>query len=232
MIYIFDIDGTICAPRQHMEKDFIETFRNFCLLNQVVLVTGSTKELILEQVPNSILQLVTLYTCSGVEGISFDIDYDIKDTKLIDSLNVELNLSFYPEKVGNHICRRKGMINFSVVGRNANNEQREEYSKYDKINKERYFIVERLKKRFIYYDFLIGGETSIDITKKGINKSLVARDLCLRYKDPKMVFIANAIIDGGNDYPLAKYIKDNNLGMSIQVDYPMLKEHFYMLNNF
>ena len=53
--------------------------------------------------------------------------------------------SKYPKRFGNHIEDRVGMINFSVVGRNADQEAREEYSSFDKEVNERTFVCVSVK---------------------------------------------------------------------------------------
>lgn len=224
--HIFDIDGTITIPRKPMDDDFKPVFKSFCEKNNVILVTGSNKELALEQIPSDILDLVQLYTCSGVEGLQhINVDYEIIDQGIIEYLEKILSMSKYTHRTGNHINLRKGMINFSVVGRNASDEDRKHYNDYDKSTKERERIVKQLKDMFWGYDFCIGGEISIDITKKGINKSLVAKDIFANANnlDSYLIFYGNQILDG-NDYFLAKYIQDNNLGHSIQIEYDNLKK--------
>lgn len=223
MIYhVFDVDGTITPPRKHMEEDFLPRFLDFCQNNNVVLVSGSDQKMIAEQIPKEILSLVKLYTCNGAEGISFDIEYDIIDEKLISLLDVHLALSYFPIKTGKHINFRKGMINFSTIGRNASYEQRKEYVSFDEEVKERKSIVNHLSLKFPEYEFRIGGEISIDISKKGINKSLVAKDLLTLDPETYIIFYGNQIADG-NDKPLAEYIEEHNLGRSIPIDYDDLK---------
>lgn len=225
LYFVFDIDGTIAPPRKPLEEDFAIKFKQLCTEQKVVLVTGSDRELALEQIPKDILPLVKLYTCSGVEGLdNIKVDYEIYEkASLVEALEKILKASSYPHRTGNHISVRKGMINFSVVGRNASPEDRISYNEYDKKYREREYIVRSLKNLFWNYDICIGGEISIDITKRGINKSLVAKDLFTKDPNAYIIFFGNQILDG-NDYFLAKYLQENNLGHSIQIDYENLKD--------
>ena len=43
----------------------------------------------------------------------------------------------YPEMTGNHIEQRTGTANFSIVGRNADWDQRARYAEWEKVNKGR-----------------------------------------------------------------------------------------------
>jgi phosphomannomutase len=220
--HVFDVDGTITEPRKPMDPEFVPIFSEYCNFNNVVLVSGSDSSMIEEQIPSEILEKVKLYTCSGVVGLCHDVDYSLNNEELIESLeDIVENSMFFP-KTGNHINPRPGMINFSIVGRNATDDQRKDYSLYDSLTEERKYIVNNLQEKFPDLEFLIGGEISIDISKKGINKSLVAKDL-LTF-DPKayIIFYGNQILDG-NDYPLAKFIQENKLGHSVQITYPNTK---------
>jgi len=222
-IYIFDVDGTITPCRSQMESDVYPKFLEFCSINKVALVTGSTKPMLEEQIPNDILNLCDVYTCLGVDGLkTFDVDYEINDDKLIETLNSIIEHSRYNFKTGNHIEIRKGMINFSIIGRNANKKQRQEYSLFDKENKQREYLISLLKQTHPNYDYFRGGAISIDIAKKGINKSLVGKDLKTLYPDSYFIFYADGILNG-NDYPLAEYIRELNTGYSIQIDYKYMK---------
>lgn len=220
--HIFDIDGTIVEPRKPMDSDFVPVFSKFCNFNNVVLVTGSDSEMIKEQIPAEILGKVKLYTCSGVVGLCHDVDYELNNDKLIDHLNDILENSEFSPKTGNHINKRVGMINFSIVGRNASDKERKDYTVFDHIFEDRQNIIEQLQENFPELEFRIGGEISIDISKRGINKSLVAKDILTFDSEAYIIFYGNQVLDG-NDYPLARFIQDNNLGHSIQITYPNTK---------
>lgn len=222
-IYIFDIDGTITPCRCQMEPEVHLKFLEFCKNNKVVLVTGSTFEMLTEQVSSDILNLCEIYTCLGVVGLqTIEVDYEIQDNKLIETLTSIIKHSLYGLKTGNHIDIRKGMINFSIIGRNSTQEQRQEYNKFDQENKQRQYLISLLKRLHPEYDYYMGGAISIDIAKKDINKSLVGKDLRNLYPDSYFIFYADGILNG-NDFPLAEYISKLNLGYSIQIDYKYMK---------
>ena len=81
--------------------------------------------------------------------------------------------SKYFYRAGNHIENRGSMVNFSVIGRNCTQEQREEYYEWDKEKGERKKISTFLKHKFKELDAVIGGQISIDIYPKGMDKSQV-----------------------------------------------------------
>ena len=61
------------------------------------------------------------------------------------------------------------MVNFSVVGRNANNEQRADYFKYDTLTNERNIIAKNFNFLFPSIKATVGGETGIDFLKSDKN---------------------------------------------------------------
>lgn len=227
IFYIFDVDGTILSPREKMEDEFAEYFYGFSCKNNVILVSGSTIEMLKEQIPSFIQEKVKIYGCSGVEGNSLDIEYDIEDEDLMRVLQSYLEKTNFNILTGNHIEKRKGMINFSICGRNANPSQRKLFEDYDLKTAERLYFCKELKKLFGHkYNICLGGSTSIDITKLGIDKSLVAKDLLSTNNNPTIIFFGDGILNNGNDYSLAKYISENNLGYSTQIEYSQMKKNY------
>ena len=64
--FIFDVDGTLTPSRGLINKEFEQFFENFCLANDVYLVTGSDKPKTVEQVGEKIYnRCKRVYQCSG-----------------------------------------------------------------------------------------------------------------------------------------------------------------------
>jgi hydroxymethylpyrimidine pyrophosphatase-like HAD family hydrolase len=63
-------------------------------------------------------------------------------------------------------------------------------------------IAKYLKELLPKYDVKIGGTTSIDVTRRGVNKSYGIMKLAEQIKIPvkEMVFVGDAIFVGGNDH--------------------------------
>ena len=128
-------------------------------------------------------------------------------------LQDELDFSQFPIRNGNHIERRPGGINFSILGRDSNPMLgRKEYIKWDKETLERVTIQERLKTHFPKLSIQVGGQTGLDISNG--DKSQILRDFD---KNDVLYFFGDMTHEGGNDYPLAKIIKDNEWGIVYNV---------------
>lgn len=216
MNFVFDIDGTLTPSRDKIDAYFEQFFLEFCSSNIVYLVTGSDFDKAREQLGRDILSKVEgFFLCSGNEfyrrtigarNYSLEVFYELvyRNTFLLDSveeeyLKQELKYSEFPIRTGNHIESRNGSVNFSIVGRNANKEERAEYVLWDKTTNERERVAERIMKMFQRLECVCGGETGIDIYAKGMNKSQVKEHI-----EGPIIFFGDRCEPGGNDYPLAK----------------------------
>ena len=214
--YIFDVDGTLTSSRQAIDTEFAGFFLNFCNNNPTSLVSGSDYEKTLEQLGEDICNSVQyLFSCSGNDV--YDIANKTRQTRHLD-YNPELetrllellDVSKFSLRTGKHIEYRPGGINFSIVGRGASFADRQQYVSFDNLTNERALLVETLNKEFPYLEITIGGETGVDIVAAGCNKSQIISHFS---KDTKLVFFGDSITNTGNDYPLAKIIIDNQLGI-------------------
>ena len=229
--FIFDVDGTLTPSRQVIDHDFAVFFSNFCAENDVYLVTGSDKEKTVEQLGEEIYNLCKrVYQCNGNDV--WEGETHIKSDNWSLSLFVrswletKLKESSFPLRTGLHIEERPGMVNFSVVGRNATIGERKLYVEFDTENNERNLIAGLFNKEFPELIARPGGETGIDISPKGTDKSQIVNDF-----DPNDVlhFYGDRMDPAGNDYPLKKVIIDNDLGFATGVKdwsrtYQLLKE--------
>ena len=136
--------------------------------------------------------------------------------ELIDFLNKKIIESTYPLKFENHIEQRTGMVNFSVLGRNCSQEERKKYYNWDKIHKEREKIQSELTSLFPELNAQIGGEISIDIIPKGLDKSQIAKF----FENENVSFFADKMDSGGNDAPLADILRQNSKNKLFPVNSP------------
>jgi phosphomannomutase len=205
-----------------MTEEFLEFFNGWSKRNPFYLVTGSDISKTKQQVPDIILDRVeALFTCCGSEmwkpdphivNIGAEQIYR-KEFKapqdLINFLWDKVNISMCPIRIGNHIEDRETMLNFSVVGRDCSQEQREEYYEWDKTSNERKNIAEQIKEQWPELDAVIGGQISIDIYPEGRDKSQVLEHIDVEWPHGELVFIGDGIENQGNDYALAKMMDAN-----------------------
>ena len=216
--FIFDVDGTLTPSRKKIEHEFWAPFLIFCREHDVYLVTGSDREKTAEQLGLDIFYTSKrVYNCSGSDAYEknknvYRDDWELpKDVE--NFLMDELAYSCFPIRNGNHIERRPGGINFSILGRDDDPSLgREEYIKWDKERLEREDIADRIRNHFPELNVQVGGQTGLDISNK--DKSQILRDFS---KDDDIHFFGDMMEKGQNDYPLAMGIVNNMMGTAYNV---------------
>lgn len=200
--YAFDVDGTLGEARQLMDPEFKRWFMQWMHGKNVYLVTGSDRAKTVEQIGEDIVDSCTMsFQCAG--NSVWQKGVEVSSTKLnvppemIQFLEEKVVSTHYPDLYGNHIELRTGLINFSIVGRNAVGDQRDDYYAWDQKHKERQSIAEEFNSKFIGFEAEVGGNTSLDIHLKGRNKAQVYDVI-----GAPLVFFGDRIFPGGNDYPL------------------------------
>lgn len=236
--YVFDVDGTLTPSRESISDisdpirhafnenkgvSFQKFFLEFCNTNDVFLVTGSdhkkTREQLGDEICNSI---VRSFNCNGnsiwenglqVYSTSWELPKDCRKF-----LERELLSSKFKHRTGNHIEERPGMVNFSVVGRNCDKLQREEYVQWDLSTDERKEIADRFNNLFLVThntEAIIGGDTGLDIGERFKDKRQV---LPLLAEYDEVHFFGDKMWTGGNDFSLGSAITSLKRGQIYAVN--------------
>lgn len=103
----------------------------------------------------------------------------------------------FKEVHGNHIENRGSQITFSALGQDAPISLKK---KWDPFGKKRKYIISLMD--LPEFEVRFGGTTSIDVTKKGRDKAFGMNKICehLKLKHEDVLFIGDALHEGGNDY--------------------------------
>lgn len=107
----------------------------------------------------------------------------------------------HPRKVYGQIIEDRGtQVTFSAAGQKAPIPVKEAWKR--KNNKLRARLARALAKKLPNLEVRVGGLTSIDVTRKGIDKAYGIRQIEKVLKIPRkeMLFVGDAIFPGGNDY--------------------------------
>jgi HAD superfamily hydrolase (TIGR01484 family) len=127
---------------------------------------------------------------------------DDQKKQILEAFDASLEATgFKPEKTwGERIEDRGSQITFSALGQEAPSGEKEVW---DPDFAKRKVIQADLMKRLPDLSINMGGTTSIDITKKGVDKGYGLKRLSGASGIPleQMMFIGDAIFPGGNDYP-------------------------------
>ena len=217
-LVIFDLDGTLAKSKSPIEPEMADLICKLLKDRKVAVISGGGYPQFLTQFVNKLpvnsgnfnnLYLLPtsgtrLYVWKGNWHEEYAEDLSQKEKEqILTALNSIMNSSVYEKPAilyGEIIEDRGSQITFSALGQKAPVELK--YS-WDPTRVKRDTIANILTKKIPEFDVRIGGSTSIDITKKGVNKAYGIMKLSqyLNIKINDIVFVGDALFYGGNDYP-------------------------------
>lgn len=222
---LFDVDGTLTAPRQKATPEMSEFLQKLRSRVKVGVVGGSDLCKIKEQLGEDIIQKVdyvfaenglVAYKNGELHSVQ-SIQAHMGEKLLQDFINFCLkymsNIKL-PKKRGTFIEFRNGMLNVSPVGRSCSQEERLEFFELDKKEKIRETFVSVLKEEFKGQGltFSIGGQISFDVFPEGWDKryclGIVKED-----NFTSIHFFGDKTKPGGNDYEI--YSDDLTIGHEV-----------------
>ncbi len=218
-LIVFDLDGTLAESKAALDPEMANLLTALLGVAKVAVISGGNwpqfEKQVLSHLPEkkALKNLSILPTCgtkyyqykSGWKKLySEDFNPDEKKS-IIDNLNKAIEQTgTRPAKTwGDLIEDRGSQITYSGLGQKAPLDKKKAWDpKFEKRKK----IKAILDKELNGFSVNIGGATSIDITKPGIDKAYGIHKLHqnLKIKISEMIFIGDALFEGGNDHPARK----------------------------
>jgi HAD superfamily hydrolase (TIGR01484 family) len=215
-LIVFDLDGTLAPSKSSLDEETAALLHDLLGVVKVAVISGGAwpqfEKQLLSDIPHddSLANLSLLPTCGTKffqyagdwkQVYSEDLTAEQRD-KIINSLkNAAEKAGFCAEKVWGEVIEDRGsQITFSALGQQA---PLEEKDKWDADYSKRKKIAAILETLIPEFSIRMGGATSIDVTKPGIDKAYgigKLRDI-LQISVKEMVYIGDALFPGGNDYP-------------------------------
>jgi phosphomannomutase len=215
-LIVFDLDGTLADSKASIDTEMASLLNSLLAIVQVAVISGGAWPQFEAQVLAHLRQddwlknLSLLPTCGtkfyryvrGWEQLySEDFTAAEKQT-IIDSLQRAIASSQCEvHRVwGEVIQDRESQVTFSALGQEA---PLDEKKKWDPDFSKRKKIKAVLETLIPQFSVRLGGATSVDVTKQGIDKGYGIRKLrdILEIPIDQMIFIGDAVFPGGNDYP-------------------------------
>jgi phosphomannomutase len=215
-LVVFDLDGTLAASKSSIDAEMATLFNRLLDTIKVAVISGGDwpqfQKQVLSHLANDkdLSDLSILPTCGtkfyryekGWNKIySEDFSGEQKE-KIISSLKKAIEQSgLKPEKVwGEQIEDRGSQITLSALGQEAPLKEKVKWDPDFAKRKKMKAILDPLIPGF---SVRLGGSTSIDVTKPGIDKAYGIRKLrdILGIAIEEMIFVGDALFPGGNDYP-------------------------------
>lgn len=215
-LVVFDLDGTIAESKAAVDPEMAGLLGSLLQIARVAIISGGNwpqfqKQVISHLPPDANLNALALLPTCGTKFYRYEGDWKLlyledfagaERDKIVAALEsvVESSSLAASRAWGEVIEDRGSQITFSALGQEA---PLEEKKKWDPDFAKRKRMKALLEKLIPEFSVRLGGTTSIDVTKPGIDKAYGIRKLrdLLGISINEMLFIGDALFPGGNDYP-------------------------------
>ncbi len=216
-LIIFDLDGTLTQSKQAIDDEMAELLGKLLAVKPVAVIGGGKYELFQSQlldrlkISEELLKNLFLFPTTSTAFYKYDggqwkLIYKMELTqeekkKIFDAFEkVFAELNYHPEDVYRDVVEDRGSeITFSGLGQDAPLDLKNEWKKENSELKLK--MVEILQKYLPDMEVRAAGYTSIDITRKGIDKKYGVRQIekYLGVSIEDILFVGDALFPGGND---------------------------------
>jgi phosphomannomutase len=218
-VVAFDLDGTLTVSKSRIDQHMADLLDALLARLDVCIITGGRFEQIETQVlqdlhvpTGRLAHLHIMPTCGTRYYIwrnggwhrryAEDLTEDEK-RRIVNVLEEGAkDLGFWEQNpCGEIIEDRDSQITYSALGQRAPADAKREWDPDDsKKRKLRDYAAEQLPELEVH----VGGATSVDVTRKGIDKAYGIKRLIghLNISPSELLFIGDRLEEGGNDYPV------------------------------
>ena len=215
-LIVFDLDGTLAPSKSAIDSEMASLLGSLLSVAKVAIISGGDwpqfEHQVLANLPadDRLRDLSMLPTCGtkfyeykGGWNLLYAEDFsDSQRKKIVDAFGDVMTTLKLPSegKWGKIIEDRGSQITFSALGQQAPLAEKEKWDPDFAKRKKMQALLQNLIPEF---SIRLGGTTSVDITKPGIDKAYGIHKLkdILGISIPEMIFVGDAIFPGGNDYP-------------------------------
>ena len=222
-LIVFDLDGTLTESKAEIDADTSSLLTRLLEIKKVAVIGGGKFEQfqkqLLSKLPLSKNLLVNLFlfpvTATSfyryknsdwveVYGQNFSEKEKEEILSAFEKTFKELNYKHPANIYGELIEDRGSQITFSVLGQEAPTSLKEKWNKENPNIRSR--MEEVLQKHLPGMEVKVAGLTSIDVTRKGIDKGYGVRQISKYLEVPleDILFVGDAFFHEGNDEPVLK----------------------------
>lgn len=224
-LIVFDLDGTIVETKSPMEKDMALLMQKLLAVKKVAIIGGGKYEVFqalflkrlggLKQLLNNLFLFPTTSTSfyrykngwKKIYALELTKNEVARIFKAFEDVFHQIGYA-HPQKIYGEVIENRGtQVTFSALGQNVVSvlgkkgvQLKEQWKQQHTPTKMK--IAKFMAKRLPDLEVRAAGHTSIDVTKKGIDKAYGLKQIRDHLKIPisKMLFIGDALFPGGNDY--------------------------------
>lgn len=228
-LIVFDFDGTLAETKSEMDVEMAQLLTRLLRVKKVAVIGGGKYELFQAlfvrklRTPKELLKKLTLFPTTATAFYRYSRGwkkiYSLQLTKTErNSIRKAFQEAFkdidyiHPRKTYGQVIEDRGtQVTFSALGQDVvkvlGKRGVELKKKWTKENTDvKLSLAKALQRRLPKLEVRAAGFTSIDVTRKGIDKAYgirqIEKHLHVRRKD--MVFIGDALFPGGNDYAVRR----------------------------
>lgn len=223
-LIVFDMDGTLVETKSIMDDEMAGLLCQLLTVKQVAVIGGGKYGLFREQLirrlncPKELLVNLFLFPTTStafyrynhgwkkVYSLELSLGERVMIKKAFQEAFKEINYQKPEKTYGQVIEDRRTQVTFSVFGQDlvrvlGNEGVRLKKEWKDKHTDIKLKLAEAVQRRLPNLEVRTAGYTSIDVTRKGIDKEYGIRQIEKYLKVPieNMLFIGDALFPGGND---------------------------------
>lgn len=218
-LIIFDLDGTLAVSKSAMDPEMTALISDLLKKKAVAIISGGhfgqfeTQFLSTARYPADILSKLFLFPTNSTafyksedglwQKVYEEALTEIEKKTIMNSFEKvfsEINYKRPETMYGIDLEDRITQVSFSPLGQRAPVDKKEEWRAAH--NDLRLRMREKLAELLPDFEVRTGGITTIDVTRKGIDKAYGIKKIEEQLHIPKsdMLFVGDAIYPGGNDY--------------------------------
>jgi HAD superfamily hydrolase (TIGR01484 family) len=217
----FDLDGTLAKSKSAVDAEMGALLADLLGVARVSVISGGdwpqfqSQLLSAHLAPETYSSLTLMPTC-GTKCYTFADDHwtqlyeEALSADEVQAITAALDeaiasLADPPAQVWGEIIENRGsQITFSALGQEAPLEAK---ASWDPDFSKRQAMKRVLDDRLPSFSVRLGGTTSIDITKEGVDKAYAVDKLAelTGVTLAEMLFVGDAVFPGGNDYPVKEH---------------------------
>ncbi len=228
-LIVFDLDGTLAPTKSTIDQQMNQLLEKLLTAMQVAVIGGGKFELFTEQlldglkIPENLLKNLFLFPTTATTFYRFEngwnrvYSHDLTEEEVkrifpaFEQVYKDINYHNPQTTYGKIIENRGTQVTWSALGQDVvrvlGEKGVELKNKWkDENTPLKLKIAKNLQELLPDLEVHAAGYTSIDVTKKGIDKAYGLKQIeeYLGTKIEDMLFVGDAIFPGGNDYAITK----------------------------